>query len=150
MFKKISEIILITLIQVVALFFVHNILYLLYPIQHKEVGFGILIYHTGIIFIVLLFVYNFCVEFYNKYIYLITIILLITSCILPISVISFRPFRSLFLIILVIFGFISSIVIFKRRNKNNLEPKSEFHKKIKNYFSILSHFFRSSVFVRSF
>ena len=157
MFRKIIEIILITPIQIFGLFVVHNIMYSFYPIQHKEVGFGILVYDTGIIFMFLLFTYNLCVEFYKKHIYLIAIIFLIISSALPITSIHFRPFRSLFLIILIIFGFISSIIISKWRTKNNLkisnklqneiepklsdlienklEAKIEFHRKIENYFN---------------
>lgn len=159
MFRKIIEIILITVIQIVGLFSVHNILYLLYPIQNREVGFGIIIYHTAIIFILLLCTYNFCLEFYKKHIYLIAIIFIITSSILPSISINFRPFRSLFLIIFVIIGFISSIIISKwRKNKlkkscelkngvetnlnylteNKLEPKIEFHKKVYKYFNEIS------------
>ena len=37
MFKRITEIILITFVQFIGLFIVHNILYSLYPIQNKEV-----------------------------------------------------------------------------------------------------------------
>ena len=157
MFRIITEIILITLIQIFGLFVVHNIMYSFYPIQNKEVGFGISVYYTGIIFMFLLFTYNFCVEFYKKHIYLIAVIFIIISSALLINSINFRPFRSLFLIVLMFFGFISSIIISKWRTKNNLrisnklqneiepklsdlienklEPKIEFHKKIENYFN---------------
>ena len=65
MFRRVIETILITLIQIVGIFFVHYIFYSNYPMRHKEVGFGIAIYFTGIIFIVLLFIYNLLLEFYN-------------------------------------------------------------------------------------
>lgn len=89
MFKRIAEITLISLIQVVGLIVVSNILCYLYPIQNKEVGFGITIYYTEIIFIILIFTSNFCVEFYKKHIYLIGFIFLITVSVLPIMSISF-------------------------------------------------------------
>jgi hypothetical protein len=159
MFRRVIETILITLIQIVGIFFVHNIFYSFYPIQHKEVGFGITIYFTGIVFIVLLFIYNLILEFYKKHIYSFAIIFLITSSILPLMSMNFRPFRSLMLIILLIFGFICSIILSKwRKNKfklsnqlqngiekklnnlteNKLEPKIQFHKKVEKYFNEIS------------
>ena len=121
MFRRVIETILLTLIQIIGIFFVHYIFYSNYPMRHKEVGFGIAIYFTGIIFIVLLFIYNLLLEFYKKHIYSSAIIFLITSSYFPLMAMNFRPFRSLLLIILLIFGFISSIILSKwRKNKFKL------------------------------
>ena len=83
--------------------------------------------------------------FKNRKIFIILILLIITI-ILPLEALSFRPFRSSLIIILFTLSFFSTVLINKWKKRSNtdkaeeyiIECKSEFHKKIENYFSKLA------------
>ncbi|WP_456315564.1 hypothetical protein [Pseudomonas shirazensis] len=118
MIKKILRPILISIIQIVGLAIIHDCLNHFYPVQHKSVGFGLTIFYTEIIFILSIFAFNFYLEFFKKNIYLIAFFLLILVSIFPLNALEERPMRSLFLIILAVCGFLSSLVLSKFKTKN--------------------------------
>ncbi|MBE0391219.1 hypothetical protein BJQ96_01052 [Flavobacterium sp. PL0002] len=118
MIKKITEIFLITITQVLCVVFINNVLNSYYPIQHKEVGFGITAYCSFLIFTFSLLVCNYYVEFFTKRKLIIVFGLILLTIYLPLEALSFRPFRSTLLITLYILGFISTTLITKRRKQN--------------------------------
>lgn len=124
MTKKILRPILISVIQVIGLAIIHDLAYYLFPMHHKSVGFGLTIITTGIILSISLLVFNYYLEFKNGRIYLIGLILLIITSISPIMAIDYRPLRALFLILLSLGGFLSSIMISKWKIKNKLDSNN--------------------------
>jgi hypothetical protein len=138
MTKKILRPILISILQIVGIAVMHDSLYHFYPIYHKSVGFGVTIFYTGIIFIISIFAFNFYLEFFKRNVYLIAFALLTATSIFPLLAFDYRPLRSLLLIILALFGFLSSLVLSKWKTENKLEPKKKFHREIKKYFNALS------------
>ena len=119
MTKKILRPILITLIQIVGLTIIHYLMYYFYPMYHKSVGFGLTIISTGIILIISLLIFNFYLEFKNNRPYLIGLILFIITSIFPATSFDYRPWRALFLLVLLATGFLSSILIIKLKNKGS-------------------------------
>lgn len=110
---KILNSILISVIQIVILTIIHSSLSYFYPIQHKSVGFGLIILSTGYIFVFSILIFNFYLEFFQKNIYWIAFFLLIITCIFPLSAFNERLLRSLLLILLAFCGFLSSMILFK-------------------------------------
>jgi hypothetical protein len=118
MVRKITEFFFIFIIQVLCLTLIFETLNFYFPIQNREIGFGITIFYFLILFTILFFVFNFYVYFFTKQKYLIAVVFLLIINILPLMTISFRPYRSIVLIILSIFGFTSTLTINKLREKN--------------------------------
>lgn len=126
MIKRILKPILISVIQVIGVIIIHDSLNHFYPIQHKTVGFGLTVFCTGVIFILSILAFNFYLEFFKKYIYWIAFFLLITTSIFPLSAFNGRPLRSLFLILLALFGFLFSLATTKLRMKLTKKLKRSF------------------------
>lgn len=118
MIRKIQSPILLSIIQIVTLAILHDSLNHFYPIQHKSIGFGLTIFYTEIILILSIFIWNFYLEFSKKNIYLIGLSLLILVSIFPLETFNERPFRSLFLILLALSSFLSSLILSKLKTKN--------------------------------
>jgi len=138
MTKKILRPILISIIQIVLLAIIHDSLYYFYPMHHKTVGFGMTVFYTGIIFIISILSFNLYLEFFKRNIYLVALTLFTVTSVLPIIAFDYRPLRSLFLIILALCGFLSSLVLSRWKTENKLESEKNFHRKIKKYFNDLS------------
>ncbi|MGL3002126.1 hypothetical protein [Flavobacterium sp. RSSB_23] len=146
MIRRITEIFLITITQIFCLVFIFEIINYCFPMQHKEVGFGITVNYFFYILSLSLLACNYYVEFFIKRKILLILALLLITIILPFEALSFRPLKSILLIILSTFGFLSTVLISKWRKRNKLqkveeyriERKSEFHKKIENYFDKLA------------
>lgn len=117
MIRRILRTVLISTIQILSLIIIHDIFNHFYPIQNKSVGFGLTILYTGIIFIFSTIAFNFYLEFFKRNIYWIALFLLILTSIFPFSAFNERPLRSLFLILLAICGFVSSLALSKWRIK---------------------------------
>lgn len=113
MINKILRPILVSIIQIAGLIIIHMVLNYFYPIQHRNVGFGLTIFYTGTIFIISILAFNFYLEFLKKKTYLIGFSLLILVTIFPLEAFDERPLRSLFLIVLALCGFLSSLVFSK-------------------------------------
>ena len=113
MIKKKLRVILISIFQIVGLAIIYNICNRFYPIQHKSLGFGLIILSTGYIFVFSILILNFSLEFFQKNIYCIAFFLLIITIIFPLSAFNERPLRSLLLILLAFCGFLSSMILFK-------------------------------------
>ena len=126
MTRKLLIPILISIIQIVVLAIIHQSLNYFYPIQHRSVGFGLTILSTRYVFIFSIFVFNFYLEFFRRNIYWIAFCLLILTSILPLSAFNERPLRSLFLILLTLCGFLSSLALNKWRMKINMKTKTNF------------------------
>ena len=125
MIKKILTPIIISLILIVGLATIHDILYYFFPINHKSIGFGLTIINTGILFSILIVVFNFYLEFKGKYKYPIGFLFCLICMIFPLQAFGYRPNRSLMLIIMTFFGFGLSIIIkHKRQVKANSEGKN--------------------------
>ncbi len=147
MIRRITEIFLITLTQIFCLVFIFKILNYYFPIQHREVSFGITLNYSFYIFSLILFAYNCYTEFLRKTKKVFIFCMLIITIILPLEALSFRPFRSSLLIILFTLGFLSTYLINKFRKKSKLkkaeeyriESKSDFYKKTENYFVKLAN-----------
>lgn len=122
MIRKILRPILISIIQILGLAIIHDCLNHFYPIQHKSVGFAITTFYTALIFILSILIFNFYLEFFKKNIFLIAFSLFILVSIFPLEAIQETPLRSLFLITLAIFGFLSSLILNKLKTKNQLKP----------------------------
>lgn len=114
--KKIIIPILVTVIQIVLAFIIHSLLYAIFPMHHKSIGFGITILFTGYIYMSMLFLYNYYLEFIGKYVYIIGAILILISSTPAILAIDYRPYRAILLIGISTFGIISSILIKKIRD----------------------------------
>lgn len=125
MIKKLLIPILITLIQVVGLMVIHDTLYHFYSMHHRSIGFGLTIRYTGILFSLLILAFNFYLEFYGKYKYLVGLMLFLIIIIMPLQAYEYRPNRSLSLILMAFCGYGSSILInvirFKKLRKKNIE-----------------------------
>jgi hypothetical protein len=123
--KKLLIPILISLIQIVGLAVIHDTLYHFYPMHHRSIGFGLTIRYTGILFSLLIIAFNFYLEFYDKYKYLIGLVLFLIVTIAPIQAYEYRPHRSLLLILMTLCGYGSSILInvfrLKINNKKNIK-----------------------------
>jgi hypothetical protein len=119
MIQRILRSILISIIQIIVLLIIHNSANHFYLIQHKSVGFGLTIFWTGIIFMLSILAFNFYLEFFKRNIYWIAFSLLILTSILPLSAFDERPLRSLFLILLVLCGFLSSLALSKWKIEKN-------------------------------
>jgi len=126
MIRKILSPIIISVIQIVVLAIIHQSLNYFYPIQHRSVGFGLTILSTRYVFIFSIFVFNFYLEFFRRNIYWIAFCLLILTSILPLSAFNERPLRSLFLILLTLCGFLSSLALNKWRMKINMKTETNF------------------------
>ncbi|SHL85510.1 hypothetical protein SAMN05444366_1799 [Flavobacterium saccharophilum] len=126
MIRKILSPIIISVIQIVVLAIIHQSLNYFYPIQHRSVGFGLTILSTRYVFIFSIFLFNFYLEFFRRNIYWIGFCLLILTSILPLSAFNERPFRSLFLILLTLCGFLSSLALNKWRMKINMKTETNF------------------------
>lgn len=126
MIKKILRPLLISIIQIIGLAIIHDSLNHFYPIQHRLVGFGLTIFYTGIVFMFSIIVFNFYLEFFKRNNYWITFCLLILTSILPLSAFNERPLRSLFLILLALCGFLSSLALNKWRMKINMKTETSF------------------------
>ena len=126
MIRKILSPIIISVIQIVVLAIIHQSLNYFYPIQHRSVGFGLTILSTRYVFIFSIFVFNFYLEFFRRNIYWIGFCLLILTSILPLSAFNERPLRSLFLILLTLCGFLSSLALNKWRMKINMKTETNF------------------------
>ena len=125
MIRRMLRPLLISIIQIVVLVIIHNSLDF-YPIQHRSVGFGLTILSTRYVFIFSIFVFNFYLEFFRRNIYWIAFCLLILTSILPLSAFNERPLRSLFLILLALCGFLSSLALNKWRMKINMKTETNF------------------------
>jgi hypothetical protein len=123
MIIKMLRSILISIIQIVVIVIIHDSLNHFYPIKHKSVGFGLTILSTGYVFIFSIFVFNFYLEFFRRNIYRIAFCLLILTSILPLSAFNERPLRSLFLILLALCGFLSSLALNNLNNLNKWKMK---------------------------
>ena len=128
--QKILRPIIISVIQIVVLAVIHSGLNYFYPIQHKSVGFGLTIFLTGTIFMLCILGLNFYLEFFKLNIYWIAFCLLIVTSILPLSAYNERPLRSLLLILLVVSGFLSSLVLPKWRIKISKKTEKSFENEI--------------------
>ena len=126
MIRKILSPIIISVIQIVVLAIIHQSLNYFYPIQHRSVGFGLTILSTRYVFIFSIFLFNFYLEFFRRNIYWIAFYLLILTSILPLSAFNERPLRSLFLILLTLCGFLSSLALNKWRMKINMKTETNF------------------------
>lgn len=126
--KNLRRPILISIIQFVVLVIIHDNLNHFYPIKHRSIGFGLTILSTGYVFIFSIFLFNYYLEFFRRNIYWIAFYLFILSSILPLSAFNERPLRSLFLILLVLCGFLSSLALNKWRMKINIKPETKFRK----------------------
>jgi len=126
MIRKILSPIIISVIQIVVLVIIHDSLNHFYPIQHRSVGFGLTIFLTGIIFMLCILAFNFYLEFFKRNLYWIAFWLLILTSILPLSAFNERPLRSSFLILLALFGFLSSLILSKWRMKINIKTERNF------------------------
>lgn len=136
--KKILTPILISIIQIVLLAIIHDRLCYSYPMHHNSVSFGLTVFYTEIIFVISILSFNIYLEFFKKNIYLVLLTLLTFTTILPIIAFDYKPLRSLLLIVIVLFGFLSSLVLRKWTTQNKLESKKNFQRKIKKYFTDLS------------
>lgn len=119
MIKKLLLPLITTFLQATILVITHNTLYYLFPIFHESIGFGLTIQYTAILFLTLIFLFNYYLEFFNKNLYTITFILMGIVSIFPIMAIDYRPYRSLLLITLALFGFLSSIIIKRLKKKKD-------------------------------
>lgn len=117
MILKILRAVLISIIQITFLYIVYDRLNHFYPIQHRTANFGLTIFYTGVIFLICLLVFNFYLEFFKRNIYCIVFLLLLITSIFPLSAFNERPLRSLFLLLLTICGFLSSLALNKWRMK---------------------------------
>ncbi|MFB3387210.1 hypothetical protein [Flavobacterium sp. LAR06] len=126
MIKKVLSPIIISAIQIIVVAIIHQSLNYFYPIQHRSVGFGLTVFLTGIIFMLCILAFNFYFDFFKRNNYWIGFFLLIITSILPFSAFNERPLRSLFLILLVLCGFLSSLALNKWRKKINMESKTRF------------------------
>ena len=116
MTKKCIKPILITVIQIIGLVIIHTSVYHFFPIKNKEVGFGLTVLYAGGTFSVLILAFNFYLYFFKKHIYLISFVLFTISIFMPLMAFDYRPLRSLFLIVLVLCGFLSSVFFKKMDN----------------------------------
>lgn len=119
MIRRVAEIFLITITQIFCLVYVYQSLNYFIPIQHKEIGFGLLIYHSFLIFTISLLVCNYYSEFFTKGKIILVLSLLLITIILPLEAVSYRPFRSTLLIILFTIGFLSTALTNKWRKKRS-------------------------------
>ena len=126
MIKKILRALLISIIQIVGLAIIHDSFNHFYPIQHRSVGFGLTIFFTGFVFIFSILSFNFYLGFFKRNIYWIAFSLLILTSTFPLQAFDVRPLRSLFLILLALCGFLSSLVLNKWRMKINMETDTSF------------------------
>ena len=117
MIKKLLFPLIITSLQVITLVIIHSALYYLFPMYHKSIGFGLTVRYTGILFLTLILLFNYYLEFFNKNLYPLAFVLLGIVCIFPVMAIDYRPYRSLLLIVLALFGFLSSVIIQKLKKK---------------------------------
>ena len=85
--------------------------------ESKSIGFGLTVQYTGILFLTLILLFNYYLEFFNKNLYPLAFVLLGIVCIFPFMAIDYRPYRSLLLIVLALFGFLSSVIIQKLKKK---------------------------------
>ena len=105
MIRKILSPIIISVIQIVVLVIIHDSLNHFYPIQHRSVGFGLTLFLTGIIFMLCILAFNFYLEFFKRNLYWIAFWLLI---------------------LLALFGFLSSLILSKWRMKINMKTETNF------------------------
>lgn len=117
--KKVVAPIIITAIQIILAFVIHSLLYAIYPMNHKSIGFGLTIMFTGNIYMSILILYNYYLEFSEKYVYIIGSMLALISSTPAIFAIEYRPYRSVLLILISIAGIVSSILIKKIRDKKS-------------------------------
>lgn len=113
MLKKIITPFLISILQIVILVILHSIAYKIFPVQHRSIGLGITILYSTIVFFVTITIFNFYLSFKKRNFYVLGILLLSISSILPFLTFSYRPLRMIYLDFLFFFGFISSLVIQK-------------------------------------
>ncbi len=118
MIRKVLNPIIISVIQIVVVAIIHGSFNYFYPMQHRSVGFGLTIFFTGIIFMLCILAFNFYLEFFKLKINWIAFCLLILTSILPLTAFNERPLRSLFLILLALFGFLSSLALNKNQKTN--------------------------------
>jgi hypothetical protein len=126
MTRKLLIPILISIIQIVVLLIIYKSLNHFYPTQHRSVGFGLTIFCTGIVFIFSILSFNFYLEFFKRNIYWIAFSLLILTSIFPLSAFNERPLRSLFLILLALCGFVSSLALLKWRMRISQKTETNF------------------------
>ena len=142
MVRRITEIFLISVTQIFCLIFIFEIINYYFPIQHKEIGFVLTIKYSIYVFSLSLLASNYYLEFLKKPKKLIVLSLFLITIIVLLEALSFRPFRSSLLIILFALGFLSTVLIniwkkrikLKKVEEYRIESKSEFNKKIENYF----------------
>lgn len=120
---KLLKPILISLIQIIGVVIIHVSLNHFYPIQHRSVGFGLTIFYTAITFVLTIIAFNFYVYFFRKNFYLIAFSFLALVSIFPLLAFDERPLRSLFLIILAFFGFLSSFLLRNWLYQKNMKPE---------------------------
>lgn len=118
--------ILISIIQIFVLLIIHESLNHFYPIQHRSIGFGLTILLTENIFMLCIPAFNFYLEFFKRNTYWIGFFLLILTCIFPLEVFDVRPLRSLFLILLALCGFSSSLALLKWRMRISQKTETSF------------------------
>ena len=126
MIKKLLFPLITTLLQVITLVIIHDPLYYFFPMYHKSIGFGLTIQYTGILFLILILLFNYYLEFFSKNLYLLTFVFTGIVSVFPIMAIDHRPFRSLLLITLALFGFLSSIIIKRLKKKQDYDKLSDF------------------------
>lgn len=124
--NKILNPIVLSIIQITVLAIIYDSLNHFYPIQHRSVGFGLTIFYTGIIFMLSILTFNFYLEFFKRNIYWIAFSLFILTSIFPLSAFDERPLRSLFLILLALCGFVSSLALLQWRMRISQKTVTSF------------------------
>ena len=113
MTNKILKPIFISFIQFILSVITYKAIVRLYPIPHKSVGFGLTIFFTGIFFNLTILLFNFYLAFFKKNIYWVALILFFLVAVFPFEAFNEKPLRSLLLILIAFFGFLSSLILNK-------------------------------------